>query len=385
MTPIAYVYFILGLSFLFWPLATLLFKRNVLGAQWLMMSALLVMSLAVIVYSTLFNNFLVGEYLLVILFMLLSLVTPPLTYMYVVALTQEKGVSRSARGLLLPSLAVMLLMVLSVVLGGADMYRLWIQRCSDHLADLFFPRSWRYNVIVAIHYYVYSIAVISETTFVALYSFVHLSRFRRRLGEYFDANQLRQTYTGNIYAAIGLNCLTVIISYIFFPFNTPRQLVPTIIFAVIQAVAVFMIGMYTYRMPVGAEQLPEMHVPSQRRAVRDLSTVCSQLLNLMERKQYFLNPDLSVFILAEQLHVSEDQIIDAIHRMHGSSFSDYLDTLRIEYAVKLISAGTYHVDQPNEQVRIAHQCGYLDAQTFEHSFQKVMNVSVAEWLQKDRG
>ena len=381
MTPTAYVYFILGLSFLVWPLATLLFKRHVLGAQWLMMTALLVMSLAVIVYSTLFNNFLAGEYLLVILFMLLSLVTPPLTYMYVVALTNEKGVSRKARGLILPSLAVMLLMVISVFVGGADMYRLWMQRCADHMANTFFPGSWRYNVIVTIHFYIYSVAVIAESAFVAFYSFVSLSRFRRRLGEYFDANQLRQNNFAKLFFAIGLNCICVIFSYIIYPFNMQRPLYTIIIFALIQAVAGFMIGMYTYMMPLGAEQFPDMHVASKR-AVRDLPTIRRQLSDLLEKKQAFLNPDLSVFILAEQLHVSEDQIIDAFHSLYGTTFSEYLDTLRIEHAIQLLTTGTYHIDNPNVEERFAHQCGYLDAKTFEHSFQKVMNVPVTEWSTK---
>ena len=378
MTPVAYVYFILGLSFLIWPLATLLFKRHVLGAQWLMMTALLVMSLAVILYSTLFNNFLAGEYLLVILFMVLSLVTPPLTYMFVVALTRTEGVSRKARGLILPSLAVMFLMVVSVVVGGADMYRLWMQRCADHMANTFFPGSWRYNVIVTIHYYIYSITVIFESAFVGIYSFVNLSRFRRRLGEYFGANQLKQANLGMLYAAIGLNCICVIMSYIFLPFNMSRPLHAVIIFAVIQAFSVFMIGMYTYKTPIGAEQFGGMHVKSQRVA-RDLNSISRQLVNLVEKNQGFLNQDLSVFMLAVHLHVSEDEVIDAVHHMQGTTFADYVDTLRIEYAIKELSSGDYQLDQVNEQERLAHQCGYLDAQTFERSFQKVMNVSVTEW------
>ena len=75
MTPISLIYFLLGLSSLYWPFVTLLFKRRVLGAQWLIMAALLAMSLSVIIYSTFFNTFLKGEFLLVIIFMVLSMFT----------------------------------------------------------------------------------------------------------------------------------------------------------------------------------------------------------------------------------------------------------------------------------------------------------------------
>ena len=89
MTPISWIYFLLGLSSLYWPFVTLLFKRRVLGAQWLIMSALMSMSLAVIIYSTFFNSFLKGEFLLVIIFMVLSMFTPPLIQAAVTNLTDN--------------------------------------------------------------------------------------------------------------------------------------------------------------------------------------------------------------------------------------------------------------------------------------------------------
>ena len=124
MTPIALSYFILGLSALYWPIVTMFFKRTVLGGQWLMMTALTLVGLSIITYSTFFNNFLSGEYLLVILFMLLSLSVPPMTQMSITALTRMQGVSRMARMLVLPSLILGSLMAISVAIGGADMYRI---------------------------------------------------------------------------------------------------------------------------------------------------------------------------------------------------------------------------------------------------------------------
>ena len=88
MTPISLIYFLLGLSSLYWPFVTLLFKRRVFGAQWLIMAALLAMSLSVIIYSTFFNTFLKGEFLLVIIFMVLSMFTPPLILAAVTTLTE---------------------------------------------------------------------------------------------------------------------------------------------------------------------------------------------------------------------------------------------------------------------------------------------------------
>ena len=135
MTPVALTYLILGLVTLFWPVATVLFKRRVLDAQWLSMTALLTMSLSVIIYSTFFNTFLKGEYLLVCIFMVLSMLTPALIQAFVTLLTNPRGLPIRARILILPAVIVTLLMGLSVVIGGADMYRLWIQRGAEGIAN----------------------------------------------------------------------------------------------------------------------------------------------------------------------------------------------------------------------------------------------------------
>ena len=102
----------------------------------------------------------------------------------------------------------------------------------------------------------------------------------------------------------------------------------------------------------------------------------------MESKS-FLNPDLSVYLLADHFRVSEDEIIDAVHRTQGISFSEYIDSLRIEHAIELLNEQKelFHTDDPDDMSRLAHQCGYLERLTFEHSFQKITQTSVKDYCQ----
>ena len=97
----------------------------------------------------------------------------------------------------------------------------------------------------------------------------------------------------------------------------------------------------------------------------------------------FLNPDLSVYLLADHFRVSEDEIIDAVHRTHGITFSEYIDTLRIEHAISLMNeqGDHYHTDDPDDMTRLAHQCGYLERSRFESSFQKIMQTSLKDYRQ----
>lgn len=386
MTPIALIYFILGLSALYWPFVTLFFKRRVLGAQWLIMSALMTMGLAVILYSTFFNNFLKGEYLIVIMFMILSMFTPPLIQAAVTNLT-DTGESRPLLSRLnvqaLPAVVVVILLSASVVIGGDDMYRLWIQRGSEGGAHRFFANSWRYNLIVIVHFYLYWFLIVAETTFVGVYSLIRINRFSRLLDEYYTVNRVHRADLQGTYLFVALNCFFVVFSYIMYPFNSPRPVVGTAFGSALQAVVMFFIGYFAFRTPVGVEALNEKRHRLAERSRRDLTFLGRNLTEYVTETKAFLNPDLSVFLLADHFHVSEDEIIDAIHRTQGTSFAGYIDSLRIEHAITLLDepGNNYRIDDPDDMARLAHQCGYLERAKFEASFQKVMQTSMKEYYQ----
>ena len=377
MTPVALTYLILGLVTIFWPVATVLFKRRVLDAQWLSMTALLTMSISVIIYSTFFNTFLKGEYLLVCIFMVLSMITPALIQAFVTLLTNPRGLPIRARILILPAVIVTILMGLSVVIGGADMYRLWIQRGAEGIANRFFANSWRYNLIVAIHYYLYWFVIIAEVTYVAYYCIRHVTRFNRQLGEYYTVDRVRHADLKMIYFTVAANCICVGISYIFFPFNVARPLVLLIPGCLIQGIIMFLIGYYSYRLPVGAEVLSERVRLAPRRSNRDMVNLGRQITDYIERQSACFNPDLSVFMLADRFRVSQDEVIDAIHRLHGISFGEYIDGLRIEHSLSKLNSKV--LDDPAELDQLAHSCGYLTSEDYRHSFERVMQTTMEKW------
>lgn len=386
MTPIALIYFLLGLSALYWPIVTLFFKRRVLGAQWLIMAALMAMGLSVILYSTFFNSFLKGEYLLVVMFMVLSMFTPPLILAAVTNLTdigEKRPLLSRLNVLIIPAVLVVILMSASIIIGGSDMYRLWIQRGSEGIAHHFFADSWRYNLIVVVHYYLYWILIVAETTFVGTYSVIRINRFSRLLDDYYSVNRIHRADLLGTYLFVALNCFFVVFSYVMYPFNSPRPVVGTAFGSALQAVVMFFIGYYAFRTPIGVEMLNEKKQRLMERSRRDLTFLGRNLTEYVTDNKAFLNPDLSVFLLADHFRVSEDEIIDAVHRMHGTSFAEYIDSLRIEHAITLLNEkeSNYHLDDPDDLSRLAHQCGYLDRATFERSFLKIMQTTVKNYFQ----
>lgn len=386
MTPIALIYFLLGLSALYWPIVTLFFKRRVLGAQWLIMSALMSMGLAVILYSTFFNSFLKGEYLLVVMFMILSMFTPPLIQAAVTNLTdtrENRPLMARPSVLVIPAVVVVMLMSASIIIGGDDMYRLWIQRGSEGIAHLFFANSWRYNLIVAVHFYLYWFLIVAETTFVGVYSIIRINRFSRLLDEYYSVNRVHRADLLGTYLFVALNCFFVVFSYVMYPFNFPRPVYGTAVGAIMQAVVMFFIGYFAFRTPVGVELLNEQRKRLGAQSRRGLTSLGRSLTEYVMESKSFLDPDLSVYMLADHFRVSEDEIIDAVHSTHGVTFAEYIDSLRIEHAIKLLDEQKekFHTDDPSDMTRLAHQCGYLERSMFERSFQKIMQTSVKDYRQ----
>lgn len=372
MSPISLIYLLLGLSALVWPLALLLLKPRVLGAQWLLSVAILLMGLSFVVYSCFFNSFLSGEYLLVILFMLFALFTSPSATLAITHLTRPQGVRRLSRALFLIPLATIALLALSVVIGGPDMYRLWIYRGTALEADLFYPNSWRYNLIVAVHFYLFYIVVLVQLVMLVVHTFRSLRRYRRTLGEYYSSSLYQPRDLQLIFPSILAISAVIILSLALFPFNAPRPFDLTLILAILQAVATTTLGLATYHLSHAAENLRYSleHSPRTSRP-RDLAALGRQLSQYIE-KQAFLDPDLSVFSLANTFHISQDQVVDAIHRVHGQPFADYIDSLRVQHAITLLNEN----DDPDHLLHIAHLCGYPDLPALQRAYRKIMKTEL---------
>lgn len=374
MTPIAFIYLMLGVVSLLWPLALLFFRRQVLSAQWLMAIALFFLAISFILYSCLFNVFLKGEYLLVILFMIFSMLAPPCAILAVTVLTNPQGIGRPLRGAFIPVGIMAFLLALSVIIGGPDMYRLWIEHGANGDAHIFFPNSWRYNTIVIVHYYLFSIVLTLEAVMLAAYTIARLRRYKKTIREYYTPDSQRIVPGSILFAATAILGICVTVSLMVYPFNAPRPVNVTLLLCIVEGVAISILGYRIYRLNYGAEMLAYQISHSTHRLRKNLSLLGKEISGYVEEGGY-LDPDLSVFNLASRFKVSQDQVVDAIHKAHGVSFADYVDALRVEHASSLLSAADSQ-DNPDTLASIAHQCGYLNVESLQKAYRKVMHVDI---------
>lgn len=371
MTPVSFGLTVLGLVSFFWPLATVLCKRNVLNSQWLMMLAMSMTALTFILLGCMFNTFLQREYLLLILFLDVIIITPPIIYIAINVLTQQNSSKLTIRMLFLPSLLTIALMILSVVIGGADMYLLWTARGLEGLSGVFFPNSWRYNLIVVANFYVYWTVFTVEALFIFIGGIRKYYKFRRFNSEYYTSDRFRNLNLKKLFIAANLGLFFMALSQFTQCFQPGKEYLFYFTYCLPLAIILLYIGHSVYMINSGAEQLPR-----RSRSRRDPAALAHQTVEYVEKEKAFLNPDLSVFMLAEHLHTSEDDIIDAIHYSQGIPFGDYIDSLRVQHAVSIILAEHLDKDNPDTLVRIAHQSGFLSTDALENAWDRIFHTSI---------
>ncbi|MBP5677734.1 MAG: helix-turn-helix domain-containing protein [Bacteroidales bacterium] len=359
-------------------MATLFFKRQVLNAQWLMMLAMVMLASSFILMGCLFNPFLKNEYLLLMLFLVVIILTPPIVHVAITMLTHRDASSLSVRALFLPSLLYIVLLILSVIIGGSDMYLLWSSRGLEGLTGVFYPNSWRYNFIVFVNFYLFWGLYVFEFIYILIKSIKQFIHFKKINSEYYTTDRFQHLNLKGLFVAANAGMIMLFVISVTNPFDESHGAMYHAALGVPMAAIILYIGRSIYMINNGAERLrgSRRMVPGRRN--QDMGRMLEEYL---EKEQAFRNPDLSVFLLAEYMHTSEDEIIDIIHRRTGTTFGEYIDSIRIEYATSQLVGGLQlNVDDPDDMNRFAHQCGYLNAADMQRSFSSVMHTSMANWI-----
>jgi len=87
----------------------------------------------------------------------------------------------------------------------------------------------------------------------------------------------------------------------------------------------------------------------------------------------FHDPSLSIAALARRACISEALLRRDFRKTYGTSPKDYLDNLRMQYAVSLLGAGYF------TQTEIAQRCGYADVKYFRTAFRRRMGVCLSQY------
>ena len=95
----------------------------------------------------------------------------------------------------------------------------------------------------------------------------------------------------------------------------------------------------------------------------DKNTPCTQLDQLMQEKRLFLEHDLSLEQITQEIGTNRTYLLQALKEDKGITFKEYINRLRISYAEKLME------DNPTlTKSDIATMSGYNTQSSFYRNF-----------------
>lgn len=101
-----------------------------------------------------------------------------------------------------------------------------------------------------------------------------------------------------------------------------------------------------------------------------------KLLQRVTEEKMYLDPMISLVSMAEKLNTNRTYLSNSIHACHNQNFSDYINNLRIQYALELMKAEMPDVNIKN----IALRSGYNHPQSFYRNFAQIMEMTPKMWL-----
>ncbi len=106
-----------------------------------------------------------------------------------------------------------------------------------------------------------------------------------------------------------------------------------------------------------------------------------RLNKLMAEEKLYVNPDLTVGMLAAKLDLSSHALSYLFNQYMDTSFYEYVNRLRVEMVKDMIDRGeaaTYTIGAMGEM------CGFRSKTSYLRSFKKELGVTPKEYIKKQK-
>ena len=107
--------------------------------------------------------------------------------------------------------------------------------------------------------------------------------------------------------------------------------------------------------------------------------VIAKLTRFMDEEKIYLNPDLTLKILAKKLNIHINYLSRIINEHFHQNYNDFINKYRIEEAKKLLSS----TKEKNKTVsEIMYACGFYSKSTFNSAFRKFTDLTPSQYRKK---
>ena len=124
----------------------------------------------------------------------------------------------------------------------------------------------------------------------------------------------------------------------------------------------------------GTQEHPSPNTRHPSPATEADKQLMDRISQLLEEKQLFLNSDLKMADLANELNVHPNVLSSCINNARGCSFSQFISEYRVAYAKQLLR------EHPELKMRqVAEESGFASDQSFFRTFKDVEGVTPRAW------
>lgn len=104
-----------------------------------------------------------------------------------------------------------------------------------------------------------------------------------------------------------------------------------------------------------------------------------KLDHALETQKRYLDPNLTLGILAKELHTNREYLSRTINHCFGLSYTDYINGYRIKAALEILQSIANGTTKPRTILKIANASGFKSTSTFNPAFKKVVGGTPTEY------
>ena len=108
----------------------------------------------------------------------------------------------------------------------------------------------------------------------------------------------------------------------------------------------------------------------------ELRLIFNKTIELITNEKYFLNKNLKLSNLANELSYNERQVSRAINKFGSGNFNKFINSFRIEYSKELLTGGNF--DHYTIEA-IADECGFSNKVSFYNAFKSETGMSPTQF------
>lgn len=303
----------------------------------------------------------------------------PCFFMTILSLTSLSGIQRKHYLIFLPgALYMLLLALLNILMGPAESL--------DALEEIVLrlhPLSTNHSIAFRLyeffgHTFFRSYAALSLIA-VFVWGAWAIKQYRQQLDDYLtEVSHSLIIGTHLIYLSFilfslfGLSFAACEYAQTFTPW-----LLPT--FSIAIAISLALMGYFARQVQYSAEQLIQMEKAA---AIPPIQSPLHARLTIIEKDMLYHDPNLTIFTLARIIGTNRTYLTRAFRECYGESFSEHINRLRIEEAIRLMT------ESPQLPLHdIASRVGYNSPTSLYRNFIRIYHCSPTDYLsrQKNKG